>query len=158
MKMKPKTIIWPVLLLFFSFLMVSVVGLECELAYVGRGLCDNNDNILFRLSSDASSHAGLWNQNAYPYGVCCHEAYPFTRNCEQNDRNLIVRLSSHISAHGQTAAYGTYPQDVCYSGLDCEYVNDDNCDNLGEYYECLASMSSGNAAHFGACSGDGAYP
>jgi hypothetical protein len=111
---------------------------------------------VFKISSLTNAHAELPTQTNYGYYVCCNEA-GLGNSCS-GTYTTVIKLSSTTNAHVEEKTYTNYPISVCLSiangNIDCQYANN-NCNNLGSDYVCLASISSSTNAHVGECS---AYP
>ncbi|MEM5794513.1 MAG: NEW3 domain-containing protein [Candidatus Aenigmatarchaeota archaeon] len=137
-----------IFLIFIPLLLVPnlTLALTCTIS------TSCNAVTLFKISSLTNAHAELPGQTNYGYYVCCNEN-GLGNSCS-GTYTIVLKLSSQTNAHVEEKTYINYVNSVCLSlssgSIDCQYA-DDNCNNLGSDYVCVASISSRTNAHVGDC-------
>ena len=86
--------------------------------------CQNQDDIILRLSSATNAHAELYSQTtpSYDEEICFSDFFndviPPRATC--NSTNTILKLAAATNAHAENPTQSNYSTNVCYGDLECE--------------------------------------
>ena len=135
----------------------NCLTIECRLTGYDEDCLYSEVDVL-GISSPSNAHAELWNQDNYPYSVCCSPGDMLGRLCAGGTE--FLKLSDQTNAHVQDPSIGgTYPETACLSttapgkSVSCQFAGS----SCPEGTKCIVSTSWNDNAHVASCSGPGAY-
>ena len=136
--------------------------------------CTDDTKVVYRMNSFENAHAAFPNTpdiSIYNIEVCWQDAIDRSTTCRDSNRNpidpederqqpinAVLRLSGTDNAHVERWNLQTRTDGyrfLCYDDLRCDYTlntgNANDCNTIGQGYECFGTMSSNTNAHVGDC-------
>lgn len=147
-----------VLISALLFVAGAEAQLQCE---VKSPSCDAGEADILHMNQTSNSHAEVPASSNYDWRVCC-KGVPGLNNIKQGiryeDYDVVLKLEKEWNSHVQKNSEDGYTHPVYLSvdwggmSVTCEYSQPwGDCDEFGQYYECLATMNQSNNSHVADC-------
>lgn len=95
--------------------------------------CDNDTQIIMRLSDENNAHGALWDNTNYSVSICYGKLFTDSyvpqagedpHVCKPGSNNTLLYLSEGINSHASTTTSAKYTIPVCYGNLNCRSTNE----------------------------------